>query len=85
MTTTIEEDALNTELQELYLITKQWSADLQFIHDESDIIKNLSHKPLQSEVVKKYLVKFKALEQQLSKLKLKVTHLQKRLDRKSVV
>lgn len=80
MTTTIEEDALNTELQELYLITKQWSADLQFIHDESDIIKNLSHKTLQSEVIKKYLVKFKAQKQQLSKLKLKVTHLQKRLE-----
>ena len=80
MTTTIEEDALNTELQELCLITKQWSADLQFIHDESDIIKNLSHKALQYEVIKKYLVKFKAQKQQLSKLKLKVTHLQKRLE-----
>lgn len=80
MNTTIEEDALNTELQELYLIAKQWSADLQFIHDESDIIKNLSHKPLQAEVIKKYLAKFQEQEQQISKLKLKVTHLQKRLE-----
>ncbi|ALL06277.1 hypothetical protein AQ505_12695 [Pedobacter sp. PACM 27299] len=80
MTPTIEEEALNTELQELYLITKQWSADLQFVHDDSDIIKNLSHKALQSEVIKKYLVKFNAQEQQLSKLKLKVIHLQKRLE-----
>jgi len=80
MTPTIEEEALNTEIQELYLITKQWSADLQFVHDDSDIIKNLSHKALKSKVINRYLVKFNAQEQQLSKLKLKVTHLQKRLE-----
>jgi hypothetical protein len=80
MTTTIEDNALSTELQELYLITKQWSADLQFIHDESNIIKNLSHKVSQAEVIKKYLVKLNGQEQQLSKLRLKVTHLKKRLE-----
>jgi len=80
MTTTIEDNALRTELQELYLITKQWSADLQFISDESDIIKNLSQKPLEPEVNKKHFMLFSTLEQQRSKLKLKVVNLLKRLE-----
>ncbi|MCX2452319.1 hypothetical protein OQX61_13680 [Pedobacter sp. PLR] len=80
MTTTIEDNALSAELQELYLITKQWSSDLQFISDESDILKKLSKKPLEPEVKKKHALLFSSLEQQLVKLKLKVIHLQKRLE-----
>ena len=80
MTTTIEDNALSTELQELYLITKQWSADLQFISDESDILKNINKKPLEPEVNKKHDILFSSLEQQVSKLKLKVVHLLKRLE-----
>jgi len=79
MTTTIEDNALSTELQELYLITKQWSADLQFITDESVILQNLSRQPLEPEVNKKHFILFSTLEQQLSKLKLKVVHLLKKL------
>ncbi|RAJ22589.1 hypothetical protein [Pedobacter cryoconitis] len=80
MTTTIEDRALNTELQELYLITKQWSSDLQFIHNESDILKKLYQKHIEYEVNKKHIIKFNSIEQQLSRLKFKVIHLQKRLE-----
>lgn len=80
MTTTIEDNVLRTELQELYLITKQWSADLQFINDESDILKKIIKQPLEPEVNKNHSILFSTLEQQLSKLKLKVFRLLKRLE-----
>ncbi|MBC8988059.1 hypothetical protein H9X96_20075 [Pedobacter sp. N36a] len=79
MTTTIEDNALSAELQELFLIAKQWSTDLQFINEESVILKNLIHNPLEPEVNKKQALLFSPLEQQLVKLKLQVIHLQKRL------
>jgi hypothetical protein len=79
MTTTIEDNALRTELQELYLITKQWSADLQFISDESNVLKNLSQKPLEPKVNRDHAALFSTLEQQCSKLKLQVVHLLKKL------
>lgn len=79
MTTTIEDNALCAELQELFLITKQWSTDLQFISEESEILKNLSQNPLEPEVNRKHALLFSSLEQQLVKLKLQVIHLQKRL------
>ncbi|ETZ22341.1 hypothetical protein [Pedobacter sp. V48] len=79
MTTTIEDNALHTELQELYLITKQWSADLKFISDETDILKKLTHQPLEPEIKEKHAVLFNTLEQQHSKLKLQVVHLLKKL------
>ncbi|MEQ7801936.1 hypothetical protein ABDJ41_19225 [Pedobacter sp. ASV1-7] len=80
MTTTIEDNALSTELQELYLIAKQWLADLKFINDESNILKNISKKPLEPEINTKLDILFNSLEQQVSELKQKVNHLLKKLE-----
>ena len=41
MTTPIEDSELNTELQELYLKSKQWLSDLEFTHTEIEFIKVL--------------------------------------------
>ena len=41
MTTPIEDSELNTELQELYLKSKQWISDLEFTHTEIEFIKVL--------------------------------------------
>ena len=41
MTTLIEDSELNTELQELYLKSKQWISDLEFLHTEIEFIKAL--------------------------------------------
>ncbi|NQX38615.1 hypothetical protein SAMN05421820_101646 [Pedobacter steynii] len=45
MTTSIEENELNTELQELYLIGKQWLTDLDFFEPEMGFLIKL-HKSL---------------------------------------
>jgi DNA repair exonuclease SbcCD ATPase subunit len=42
MTTRIEERELDTELQELYLVSKQWTADLEFLESELDFLKKLT-------------------------------------------
>jgi hypothetical protein len=43
-TTTIENNELETELQELFLISKQWNADLSFIECELTILNKLFKK-----------------------------------------
>ena len=43
-TTTIENNKLETELQELFLIGKQWNADLSFIECELTILNKLFKK-----------------------------------------
>jgi len=40
--TTNEESELDTELQELYLVSKQWIADLEFLDSELDFLKKLT-------------------------------------------
>jgi hypothetical protein len=42
MTTKNEESELDTELQELYLVSKQWIADLGFLDTELDFLKKLA-------------------------------------------
>ena len=42
MTTKKEEGELDTELQELYLVSKQWIADLEFLDSELDFLKKLT-------------------------------------------
>ncbi|WP_316815738.1 hypothetical protein [Pedobacter nyackensis] len=42
MTTTIEDNELNAELQELYLTGKQWLSDLDFFENELIFLKKLS-------------------------------------------
>lgn len=39
MTTIIEDNELNTELQELYLVSKRWLADRDFLQTELDFLK----------------------------------------------
>jgi hypothetical protein len=39
MTTIIEDNQLNTELQELYLVSKQWISDLSFLEEEFKLLK----------------------------------------------
>jgi hypothetical protein len=39
MTTIIEDNQLNTELQELYLVSKQWISDLSFLEEEFKFLK----------------------------------------------
>lgn len=46
MTTAIEDRELNTELQELYLISKQWITELDFLEGEIDFLKKLTAKLL---------------------------------------
>jgi hypothetical protein len=41
MTTVIEDNQLNTELQELYLISKHWISDLDFFGKELKFLENL--------------------------------------------
>jgi hypothetical protein len=41
MTTQIEDSELNTELQELYLESKQWISDLEFLQTDLEFIKRL--------------------------------------------
>ncbi|MEJ6979221.1 hypothetical protein WG906_02090 [Pedobacter sp. P351] len=41
MTTIIEESQLNTELQELYLISKHWISDLEFFHNDLIFLQKL--------------------------------------------
>jgi hypothetical protein len=41
MTSTKEDDVLNEELQELYLISKHWISDLEFLTGEIDFLKKL--------------------------------------------
>ncbi len=42
MTTKKEEGELDTELQELYLVSKQWIADLDFLDSELDFLIKLT-------------------------------------------
>jgi hypothetical protein len=42
MTTKSEESELDTELQELYLVSKQWITDLEFLDSELDFLKKLA-------------------------------------------
>ncbi|MEO6520811.1 MAG: hypothetical protein ABIN91_03975 [Mucilaginibacter sp.] len=39
MTTIIEDNQLNTELQELYLVSKQWLSELAFLETEYEFLK----------------------------------------------
>ncbi|RQO69564.1 hypothetical protein DBR43_15945 [Pedobacter sp. KBW06] len=48
MTTSIEENELNTELQELYLIGKQWLTDLDFFEPEMGFLIKLHKTAIQS-------------------------------------
>jgi hypothetical protein len=41
MTTQTEDSELNTELQELYLESKQWISDLEFLQTDLEFIKRL--------------------------------------------
>lgn len=43
-TTTIQNDQLETELQELFLIAKQWNSDLLFLQCELEILDKLFKK-----------------------------------------
>jgi hypothetical protein len=52
MTTAIEDGELNTELQQLYLESKQWIADLDFLDSELAFLKKLAEN-LTSESTKK--------------------------------
>lgn len=44
MTTTIEDNQLSAELQELYLLSKHWITDLEFLERDLDFLKNLSER-----------------------------------------
>ena len=46
MTTTIEDNELNTELQELYLKNKQWITDLDFFENELKFLHDFQQKKL---------------------------------------
>ncbi|MNJ95643.1 hypothetical protein D3C87_133560 [compost metagenome] len=48
MTTSIEDNELDAELQELYLTGKQWLADLDFFATELIFLKKLSQTKIQS-------------------------------------
>lgn len=48
MTTSIEDNELNTELQELYLIGKQWLTDLDFFEPEMAFLIKLHKNAVQS-------------------------------------
>jgi hypothetical protein len=48
MTTSIEDNELNTELQELYLIGKQWLTDLDFFEPEMGFLIKLHKTAVQS-------------------------------------
>jgi len=39
MTTIIEDNELNTELQELYLVSKRWLSDLDFLENELEFLR----------------------------------------------
>lgn len=41
MTTVIEDNQLNAELQELYLLSKDWISDIEFLERDLDFLKKL--------------------------------------------
>ena len=45
MKTIVEDDELNTELQELYLVNKKWISDLAFLDSELEYLKKLFQMP----------------------------------------
>jgi len=75
MTTSIEDNELDAELQELYLTAKQWLADLDFFATELIFLKKLSQTKIQppddvnfSERLEKLTLNYRDLKDDIQKL-----------------
>jgi hypothetical protein len=75
MTTTIEDNELDAELQELYLTGKQWLAELEFLSTELIFLEKLSQKTSTLINDTTFLEKLLDLTQQCQELKERTQHL----------
>lgn len=69
MTTTIEDNELNAELQELYLTGKQWLSDLDFFENELAFLKKLSQSNVKLPEQDNFLQRLRTLTDHYQNLK----------------
>jgi len=69
MTTTIEDNELEAELQELYLVDKQWLSDLEFLDTEFQFLRKLATANSVSIVSNKALNNVLGVEKMYKRLK----------------
>src|ERR1700741_2168159 len=81
MITKKEEGELDTELQELYLVSKQWITDLEFLDSELDFLKKLTGHQRPDAVRAEEYAQIAALAQTYAILKTRVTSYLHRLER----
>ena len=74
MTTTIEDNELRTELQELYLVSKQWMSDLEFIDNEINFFKKIIAQAEASPLVSEDVKTLRRLRDTHSNLKKRITN-----------
>jgi hypothetical protein len=80
MTTKNEENELDTELQELYLVSKQWIADLEFLDSELDFLKKLAGHQQPDAVRAEEFAQLKGLSETYAVLKCNITDYLRRLE-----
>lgn len=73
MTTKKEEGELDTELQELYLVSKQWIADLDFLDSEIDFLRKLTDQQQRDAIRIDEFARIGEFEQIYAKLKTDIT------------
>jgi hypothetical protein len=80
MTTIIEENALNTELQELYLVSKQWLSELTFLENELNFFRKRVTNTDNHSACQNYLDKITNIEKTHCDLKTHILHYLHRLE-----
>jgi len=80
MTTLIEDNALNIELQELYLVSKQWLSELAFLENELDFFRKRVTSTDNQSARQDYLDKITNIEKTHSDLKTHILHYLHRLE-----
>jgi len=80
MTTLIEDNALNAELQELYLVSKKWLSELAFLENELDFFRKHLANADDSSVAQGYLNKVANIEKTHCDLKTHILHYLHRLE-----
>jgi hypothetical protein len=80
MTTIIEDNQLNTELQELYLVSKQWISDLSFLEEEFKFLKKRFKETLKAADNLGELDKITAIESKHKDFEFRVQNYLRRLE-----
>lgn len=80
MTTIIEDDELNTELQELYLVSKEWLSNMTFLENDLIILKKLFQTETSEDAAGDDLEKIIKIESEHAGLKHELTNYLHRLE-----